>query len=152
MCWYELMHFVSCGHTFKRICDYCHFARNDPFHGCFGVQTKRRDRFVRHGELCPTCGGPPAQGPFSHWARLTWHDLHGTKFSLELFCFCFEGKRKNRFKFCHLVRPGDAYGLFVIVCALPISCIYVAWYIDVMSQHVEFGVLYILYEKSLRFP
>jgi hypothetical protein len=37
MCYYEKITFVTCGHQEKRLTQYCHFARNDPGHQCFGA-------------------------------------------------------------------------------------------------------------------
>ena len=37
MCTYALVHHVRCGHTVKCLKKYCHFARNDPNHQCFGA-------------------------------------------------------------------------------------------------------------------
>ncbi|KAK6337424.1 hypothetical protein TWF730_002824 [Orbilia blumenaviensis] len=63
MCRYEKLHFPTCGHFYNRIVKYCHFARNDPFHQCFGVQTQDRERVVETGARCPSCGGPKVNGP-----------------------------------------------------------------------------------------
>ena len=40
MCdWEEFL--FTCNHSALRIKSYCHFARNDPFHQCFGVKVLR---------------------------------------------------------------------------------------------------------------
>ncbi|KAF2140022.1 uncharacterized protein K452DRAFT_231284 [Aplosporella prunicola CBS 121167] len=55
MCDWEKIH-MACGHAITRRVKYCHFARNDPRHQCFGVQ-----RIVREWRMntpCPRCGGP----------------------------------------------------------------------------------------------
>lgn len=37
MCDYEEIVFL-CGHRTKKLLSYCHFARTDPLHQCFGVK------------------------------------------------------------------------------------------------------------------
>jgi hypothetical protein len=37
MCDWNEYQFV-CGHLTTQFLDYCHFARTDPFHQCFGVK------------------------------------------------------------------------------------------------------------------
>ncbi|KAG9241827.1 hypothetical protein BJ878DRAFT_427273 [Calycina marina] len=37
MCDYELFHY-TCGHVVDQLLSYCHFARSDPFHQCYGVK------------------------------------------------------------------------------------------------------------------
>jgi hypothetical protein len=37
MCDWEEFQFV-CGHNSSRLLSYCHFARTDPYHQCFGVK------------------------------------------------------------------------------------------------------------------
>jgi hypothetical protein len=43
----------SCGHNTFRLKAYCHFARNDPNHQCFGVK-QLRDSWAQVYE-CETC-------------------------------------------------------------------------------------------------
>ncbi|KAL6878778.1 hypothetical protein J3F83DRAFT_723870 [Trichoderma novae-zelandiae] len=41
MCdWEEFL--FTCNHSQLRLKSYCHFARNDPNHGCLGVKVLRR--------------------------------------------------------------------------------------------------------------
>ncbi|OWP02588.1 hypothetical protein B2J93_1892 [Marssonina coronariae] len=40
MCDYENFQFF-CGHASSRLLSYCHFARTDPYHQCFGVKVVR---------------------------------------------------------------------------------------------------------------
>ena len=58
MCYFELVTY-HCQHQVHRRCSYCHFARNDQNHACFGVKVLRRtvpepredcDACVRHRE------------------------------------------------------------------------------------------------------
>ncbi|KAE9368293.1 hypothetical protein N431DRAFT_303674, partial [Stipitochalara longipes BDJ] len=52
MCdWHE--HQYLCGHNKKRKVSYCHFARTDEFHQCFGVQSLK-ETWV-HDVLCEDC-------------------------------------------------------------------------------------------------
>ncbi|OIW31568.1 hypothetical protein CONLIGDRAFT_678038 [Coniochaeta ligniaria NRRL 30616] len=43
----------SCGHNIFRLKSYCHFARNDPNHQCFGVK-QLRDSWAQVYE-CEAC-------------------------------------------------------------------------------------------------
>ncbi|KAJ9165306.1 hypothetical protein NKR19_g497 [Coniochaeta hoffmannii] len=43
----------SCGHNTFRLKAYCHFARNDPNHQCFGVK-QLRDSWAQ-GYECESC-------------------------------------------------------------------------------------------------
>jgi hypothetical protein len=43
----------SCGHNTFRLKSYCHFARNDPNHQCFGVK-QLRDSWTQVYE-CESC-------------------------------------------------------------------------------------------------
>ncbi len=52
MCDYEEFHF-NCGHDIIRLQSYCHFARNDPNHQCFGV--KRLRNIWEQGRDCDNC-------------------------------------------------------------------------------------------------
>ncbi|KAJ6257257.1 hypothetical protein Dda_8146 [Drechslerella dactyloides] len=64
MCFYELRYHPACGHTAERLVRYCHGARTDPYHKCYGP--KQRDREVTIENVkCPqkSCGGPPVSGP-----------------------------------------------------------------------------------------
>jgi hypothetical protein len=54
MCYYEEIHFVSCGHKEKRLQKYCHFARNDPGHQCFGAWNIRQ-AWEQHETECENC-------------------------------------------------------------------------------------------------
>ncbi|KAA8893549.1 hypothetical protein FN846DRAFT_787803 [Sphaerosporella brunnea] len=54
MCGFEKTTYTLCGHSFRRLVTYCHFARNDPFHQCFGVQTTKRVVVVTD-QKCPEC-------------------------------------------------------------------------------------------------
>ena len=52
MCDYEEFLF-DCGHSQQRLKSYCHFARNDPNHQCFGVK-KLRDVWEQR-QICEAC-------------------------------------------------------------------------------------------------
>ena len=52
MCDYEEFLF-DCGHSQQRLKSYCHLARNDPNHQCFGVK-KLRDVWEQQ-TICKTC-------------------------------------------------------------------------------------------------
>jgi len=52
MCDYEEFLF-DCGCSEQRLKSYCHFARNDPHHQCFGVK-KLRDVWEQR-RLCDAC-------------------------------------------------------------------------------------------------
>jgi hypothetical protein len=52
MCDYEEFLF-DCGHSQQRLKSYCHFARNDPNHQCFGVK-KLRDVWEQQ-TVCDAC-------------------------------------------------------------------------------------------------
>jgi len=54
MCFYEEIHFVSCGHKEKRLWKYCHFARNDPGHQCFGAWNIK-SAWKQHETVCEHC-------------------------------------------------------------------------------------------------
>lgn len=52
MCdWEEFIFCCSCSYTKRK--NYCHFARNDPNHKCFGVQVLRKVWEVP--ETCEKC-------------------------------------------------------------------------------------------------
>ncbi|KAI0601240.1 hypothetical protein F4775DRAFT_589454 [Biscogniauxia sp. FL1348] len=53
MCDWEEFLFV-CNHSTLRLKSYCHFARNDPNHQCFGVKMLRNSWF-QDGQLCDAC-------------------------------------------------------------------------------------------------
>ncbi|KAF8253347.1 hypothetical protein K440DRAFT_625392 [Wilcoxina mikolae CBS 423.85] len=55
MCSFEKITYKACAHISRRLVGYCHFARNDPFHQCFGVQTVKREKIVDNGQKCPSC-------------------------------------------------------------------------------------------------
>jgi hypothetical protein len=55
MCNFEKVTYTACAHVSRRLIGYCHFARNDPFHQCFGVQTLKRERMITDGQKCPGC-------------------------------------------------------------------------------------------------
>lgn len=42
MCYYDKVNF-ACGHFERRLAQYCHFARNDPGHQCFGAWHWKRE-------------------------------------------------------------------------------------------------------------
>ena len=52
MCDYEEF-LYDCGHSQQRLKSYCHFARNDPNHQCFGVK-KLRDVWEQQ-TVCEAC-------------------------------------------------------------------------------------------------
>ncbi|KAF2866323.1 hypothetical protein BDV95DRAFT_505138 [Massariosphaeria phaeospora] len=54
MCYYEKVNYVACGHEGKRLIQYCHFARNDPLHQCFGAWSYKRELYQRDME-CENC-------------------------------------------------------------------------------------------------
>ena len=43
MCNYENITF-ACGHSKRGLIKYCHFARTDPDHNCFGAWSIKRER------------------------------------------------------------------------------------------------------------
>ncbi|KAF4507859.1 hypothetical protein G6O67_004311 [Ophiocordyceps sinensis] len=52
MCdWEEFL--FACNHSILRLKSYCHFARNDAHHQCFGVKVLRNS--WRQGVLCEKC-------------------------------------------------------------------------------------------------
>ncbi|KAF2277341.1 uncharacterized protein EI97DRAFT_361309, partial [Westerdykella ornata] len=51
---YEKIHYVPCGHEDHRLIQYCHFARNDPLHQCFGAWNIKREWEQREVE-CSQC-------------------------------------------------------------------------------------------------
>ncbi|KAK8231424.1 hypothetical protein HDK77DRAFT_485630 [Phyllosticta capitalensis] len=53
MCQYEAIHF-NCGHVCRRLIKYCHFARNDPNHQCFGAWSIKRE-WRQPYENCHAC-------------------------------------------------------------------------------------------------
>lgn len=61
MCNYERVCY-GCGHEGYRLIAHCHFARNDPFHQCFGVKSIKRT-WNNPIENCPGCvqTGKPQQ-------------------------------------------------------------------------------------------
>ncbi|POR39159.1 Uncharacterized protein TPAR_00631 [Tolypocladium paradoxum] len=52
MCDWEEFLFI-CNHSVFRLKSYCHFARNDPYHQCFGVKVLRNS--WQQGVLCEKC-------------------------------------------------------------------------------------------------
>ncbi|KAF7542946.1 hypothetical protein G7Z17_g11148 [Cylindrodendrum hubeiense] len=52
MCDFEEFRF-TCDHYTVRLKSYCHFARNDPNHQCFGVKTLRNS--WRQSGACEDC-------------------------------------------------------------------------------------------------
>lgn len=54
MCNHERIIYEDCQHRFLRLISHCHFARNDPFHQCWGVRAIKRLRRII-GEKCPGC-------------------------------------------------------------------------------------------------
>ncbi|KAI9782913.1 MAG: hypothetical protein M1839_004388 [Geoglossum umbratile] len=60
MCQYEKLLF-TCGDEECRLLAYCHFARNDPFHQCFGVKKFKKDNALP--QKCEKCGGPKLDLP-----------------------------------------------------------------------------------------
>ena len=53
MCYFELITY-RCQHQIHRRCSYCHFARNDPAHACFGVRMLKR-AWREEQEDCEEC-------------------------------------------------------------------------------------------------
>ncbi|KAF4584110.1 hypothetical protein GQ602_005483 [Ophiocordyceps camponoti-floridani] len=52
MCdWEEFL--FTCNHSALRLKSFCHFARNDPFHQCYGVKVLRNS--WQQGVLCDKC-------------------------------------------------------------------------------------------------
>ncbi|PHH90429.1 hypothetical protein CDD83_3666 [Cordyceps sp. RAO-2017] len=52
MCdWEEFLY--SCNHSVLRLKSYCHFARNEPDHQCYGVKVLRNS--WQQGVLCEKC-------------------------------------------------------------------------------------------------
>ncbi|KAF2709038.1 hypothetical protein K504DRAFT_357009, partial [Pleomassaria siparia CBS 279.74] len=54
MCYFEMIHFSQCGHNEKNLIQYCHFARNDPLHQCFGAWNVKRE-WTQNGTKCEDC-------------------------------------------------------------------------------------------------
>ncbi|CAI6228322.1 unnamed protein product [Periconia digitata] len=54
MCLYERIHFPLCRHTETRLVQYCHFARNDPGHQCFGAWRYLKD-YEQTESACDEC-------------------------------------------------------------------------------------------------
>ncbi|KAL8712226.1 MAG: hypothetical protein Q9220_003377 [cf. Caloplaca sp. 1 TL-2023] len=53
MCYFERITF-RCRHQVYRRFSYCHFARNDPVHACFGVKVVKRE-WTQGQEDCDEC-------------------------------------------------------------------------------------------------
>lgn len=53
MCDWEEFQFTECSHSSSKLLSYCHFARTDPYHQCFGVKVTKHT-WVQHS-LCPPC-------------------------------------------------------------------------------------------------
>ncbi|KAJ9626543.1 hypothetical protein H2203_004176 [Taxawa tesnikishii (nom. ined.)] len=53
MCKYEIVYF-ACGCGMKRLVEYCHFARNDINHQCFGAWGIKRE-WRNEYEYCEPC-------------------------------------------------------------------------------------------------
>ncbi|KAK3063496.1 hypothetical protein LTS18_015064 [Coniosporium uncinatum] len=53
MCSYEKVTY-RCGHEKRRLIKYCHFARNDPGHQCFGAWSDKR-AWKQPREDCVDC-------------------------------------------------------------------------------------------------
>ncbi|RDA93636.1 hypothetical protein CP533_4918 [Ophiocordyceps camponoti-saundersi (nom. inval.)] len=52
MCdWEEFL--FTCNHSALRLKSFCHFARNDPYHQCYGVKVLRNS--WNQGKLCDNC-------------------------------------------------------------------------------------------------
>ncbi|KAF2027676.1 hypothetical protein EK21DRAFT_30538, partial [Setomelanomma holmii] len=51
---YEKINFSACGHEEKRLASYCHFARNDPNHQCFGAWNYKYE-WTQHQHKCNNC-------------------------------------------------------------------------------------------------
>lgn len=54
MCDWEVFQYTECSHEIMKRLSYCHFARNDPYHQCFGVKVVK-NRWT-HRMYCPPCG------------------------------------------------------------------------------------------------
>ncbi|PSS27579.1 hypothetical protein M430DRAFT_32262 [Amorphotheca resinae ATCC 22711] len=52
MCDYEEFHY-ACGHVTSQLLSYCHFARCDPYHQCFGVKVTKQA--WQRNATCPLC-------------------------------------------------------------------------------------------------
>jgi len=65
MCdWEEFIFGCSCTYTKRK--NYCHFARNDPSHQCFGVQVLKKVWDVP--EACDKCSNSRA-APTNGWSH-----------------------------------------------------------------------------------
>jgi hypothetical protein len=60
MCDWEDFHF-SCGHHSSRLLSYCHFARTDPYHQCFGVKVLKHT-WVQN-VVCQSCADARREAP-----------------------------------------------------------------------------------------
>ena len=54
MCYFQEIT-LNCGHVQTTRYAYCHFARNDPVHACFGVKTLGRV-WTQDDYACDACG------------------------------------------------------------------------------------------------
>jgi len=77
MCDYEEFLF-DCGHSHQRLKSYCHFARNDPNHQCFGVK-KLRDVWEQQ-TVCDDCAMQLYQAQ-KQWAQQDRHRRGGGELS-----------------------------------------------------------------------
>ena len=53
MCDYEDFQYTKCCHIITKRLSYCHFARNDPWHQCFGVKVTKHT--WTQDMYCPGC-------------------------------------------------------------------------------------------------
>ena len=70
MCFYEKITF-PCNHTEYRLASYCHFARNDPGHQCFGAWNIRRE-WKQSQTNCADCTRQQAYLPMTCDAQSTY--------------------------------------------------------------------------------
>ncbi|KAH6680153.1 hypothetical protein B0J14DRAFT_577966 [Halenospora varia] len=52
MCDYESFYYF-CPHVLEKLLSYCHFARTDPYHQCYGIKVIKNEWYMQI--LCPEC-------------------------------------------------------------------------------------------------
>ncbi|CAN8105740.1 unnamed protein product [Discula destructiva] len=76
MCdWEEFIFGCTCTYTKRK--NYCHFARNDPNHQCFGVQVLRKVWDVP--EACDRCASSRAAQASNGWNHQYVSQEHGQR-------------------------------------------------------------------------
>lgn len=76
MCYFDLIKYGLCGHHVYRRCSYCHFARNDPYHACFGVKVLKRV-WNQDNTSCEDCAPKSDGGSKQQEQQQRTHALSG---------------------------------------------------------------------------